>query len=122
MSGPINGVIDFVEEMRRLCHECCTRLDLHSGVASFAAGLFTRLLDSEPSNAILRDHSDHCIVAVSIFIAANFMGHDRGPNRIARAIGDVDVHHIRATYELLTNLRTVIYDEMRAELDEFFNV
>lgn len=122
LNGPINGVIDFVEEMRRLFHDCCTRLDLQSGVARIAARLFANLLDSGPSNAILQDHSDHCIVAVSLFIAANLVGCVRAPHLIAGVVGDVDGHHVRATYELLTNLREVIDDEIRDELDEAFNI
>lgn len=121
-SGPISVVTGFLEEMRQECHDCCSELDLPPSVASIATRLFANLLDSATSSAVIQGHSDHCVVAVSIYIAAHLTRHARSPAQISEAMGDVDGHQIRATCELLLDLDGIIDDDIRNDLDEFFGI
>ena len=122
LSGPISVVAEFLEEMRQKCLGCCSQLDLPSSVASIATGLFANLLAPATSNAVIHDHSDHCIVALSIYIAAHLTHHARSPAQISEAMEDVDGHRIRAAYELLRNPEVIIDDGIENDLDEIFDI
>ncbi len=121
-SAPISVVTEFFEEMRQEYHYYCSELDLPPSVASIATRLFANLMDSASSRVVIRGHSDHFVVALSIYIASHLTRHARTPAQISQAMGDIDSHSIRATYELLSDLDGIIDDGIRNDLDEFFGI
>lgn len=122
LNGPLTGILEFLTEMKCLCDDYCTQLGLQPGIAQVAVCIIANLLNPGPSSVILHNHSDHCVVAVSIYIASSLTGHSRSPSEISAVIEDVESHHIRATYDLLTNRTEIIDDGIRYELSEVFNV
>ena len=118
LSGPVVGVIDFLDEMGRLCDGCCAQLGLHRTVARIARYVLATLLQPGPCGVLLADRSNRCVVAVSIYISAHLAGDPRSPREIAGVVDGVGAGLIRAVYGTLIEQRTLVADGIRSEVHE----
>lgn len=114
------AVESFLGEMERLCDEYYTQFDLEPVIAHIASCLVEYLMDPRLSRAILRDHNDQCVVAMSIYLALQLKGDPRSPRELSTVIGNVATHHIRATYDLVIYW-TIIDGGLLHVLGETFN-
>ena len=82
-----------------------------------ASYLVSNLLDPELSDATLQDHSNRCIIAVSIYLASHLKGLPRTSSELSAVVTNADPHHIRANYDLVI-LRRIIDDRLLYDLAE----
>ena len=88
---------DEARSIRWLNEDHCDELGLAIESCLFSGLIIERLMESPNWD---RGHTEHCIVAVSIYIASHLTCEPRSPREIAAVTG-VEADHIRFTYDLI---------------------
>ena len=115
LAGPIGPLSDFLQHTREVSRVYCTQLGLGKSVSSIAPLVFANLLDAALSGSTLEAVSDHCVIALSIYIAADLAGRRQSFAQIARVISDVAEGEIGAAHQLV-NLDVVTDNDIRNEV------
>lgn len=121
LDGHENGEIEDEGDrpsVRELNHNFCAQLGLDMQITVVSGLIIQKLVEMERWN---EDHTEWCIVAVSIYIASFLAGEPRSAREVA-AVTRVDAHHIRYTYDLIYPEREQIVDaDFLSLLDNAFD-
>ncbi|CAF9928198.1 hypothetical protein IMSHALPRED_007404 [Imshaugia aleurites] len=122
LTGPLDGLLQFLTVMGGLCDNRCSQLGLPPNVARLARYVLSNLLEPGSSSSdLLEGHDNHCILAVSIDISTYLAGDPRYPREIAAAVEDVEAQQIRDVYNLLMQRRAIDEEAIRYEGYEILN-